>query len=131
MAKVDPSMTTPADSDSLHGTWKMIRAELAGEPAHPLLVEHTTLEITPVHYLVRYDREVADRGHITVTASEPHPQLTLHGTEGPNAGRIIPAIYQHKGDLLRICYGLDGAPPSAFASPAGSQLYLVTYRRTP
>ena len=121
-------MTSSADSDSLYGTWKMIRAELAGEPAHPLLVEHTTLELTPEHYLVRYDREIADRGHITLTASAPHAQLNLHGIEGPNAGRIIPAIYQRKGDLLRICYGLDGAPPVAFGSPAGSPLYLVTYR---
>lgn len=122
-------MVMPSPAHPLHGTWQMIRAELAGEPAHPLLVENTTLEITHVHYYVRYDREIADRGHVAHSDGEPHPQLTLHGTEGPNAGRIIPAIYQCKGDLLRICYGLDGSPPAAFASPAGSSLYLVTYRR--
>ncbi|MCX6934148.1 MAG: TIGR03067 domain-containing protein, partial [Verrucomicrobia bacterium] len=58
-----------------------------------------------------------------------HSTLTLRGTEGPNAGRSIPAIYQVRGDLLRICYGLDGTAPTAFVSPPGSQLYLVTYRR--
>jgi uncharacterized protein (TIGR03067 family) len=117
--------------EHLHGTWQMIRAELAGEPAHPLLVENTTLEITSARYYVRYDREIADRGHIALADGEPHPQLTLRGTEGPNAGRSIPAIYQRRGDLLRICYGLDGSAPTAFASHAGSQLYLVTYRLKP
>ena len=29
----------------LCGTWKMVRAELAGEPAHPLLVDNTTVVV--------------------------------------------------------------------------------------
>ncbi len=114
---------------SLQGTWKMVRAELAGEPAHPLLVDNTELAFTANRYAVYYDREIADRGRYTLAPGELHPSLTLHGVEGPNAGRTIPAIYQTKGELLRICYGLDGSTPTAFASPPGSQLYLVTYRR--
>ncbi|MBC7368433.1 MAG: hypothetical protein H7343_16750 [Undibacterium sp.] len=121
--------TPPAPSHPLHGTWKMIRAELAGEPAHPLLVDNTTVELTLDRYTVRYDGEIADRGRYTFTLGELHHHLMLHGVEGPNAGRAIPAIFQRKGELLRICYGLDGSAPAAFASPPGSQLYLVTYRR--
>ena len=121
--------TAAPDAPSIRGTWQMIRAELAGEPAHALVVEHTTLEITGDRYFVRYDREVADRGRLSIVFGEPHSTLTLRGTEGPNAGRSIPAIYQVRGDLLRICYGLDGTAPTAFVSPPGSQLYLVTYRR--
>ena len=127
---IRPDTDTPApDAPSIRGTWQMIRAELAGEPAHALVVEHTTLEITGDRYFVRYDREVADRGRISFVSGEPHSTLTLRGTEGPNAGRSIPAIYQVRGDLLRICYGLDGEPPAAFTSPPGSPRYLATYRR--
>ena len=120
---------TPAP---LHGIWKMIRAELSGEPAHPLIVDNTTLEISATHYSVRFGEEIADRGHVVAadaTAAEAHPILTLRGLEGPNTGRVISAIYQAKGDLLRICYGLDGEPPSAFTSPPGSPRYLATSRR--
>jgi uncharacterized protein (TIGR03067 family) len=125
-----PDTDTPTpDAPSIRGTWQMIRAELAGEPAHALVVEHTTLEITGDRYFVRYDREVADRGRISFVSGDPHSTLTLRGTEGPNAGRSIPAIYQVRGDLLRICYGLDGEPPAAFTSPPGSPRYLATYRR--
>jgi uncharacterized protein (TIGR03067 family) len=122
-------MTAPTAPNPLPGKWKMLRAELAGEPAHPLLVENTELTLTVDRYSVYYDREIADHGRYFAAASEPHPQLTLHGIDGPNAGRAIPAIYQTKGDLLRICYGLDGSLPTSFTSPPGSQLYLVTYRR--
>ena len=122
------SEPAPASPPALHGTWQMIRADLGGEPGHPLLVEHTVVEITATHYVVRYDREVADRGHLSIVVGDPHHRLILRGIEGPNAGRTIPAIFQRVGDLLRICYGLDGAEPAAFTSPPGSQLYLVTYR---
>jgi uncharacterized protein (TIGR03067 family) len=117
------------EEPSIRGLWQMIRAEFAGEPAHPLVVEHTTLELTHDRYFVRYASEIADRGHIVITLGEPHSSLALHGVEGPNAGRSIRAIFQFKGDLIRICYGLDGTAPTAFHSPAGSAHYLATYRR--
>ena len=120
---------TPAP---LHGIWKMIRAELSGEPAHPLIVDNTTLEISATHYSVRFGEEIADRGHVVAadaTAAEAHPILTLRGLEGPNTGRVISAIYQAKGDLLRICYGLDGTTPDAFVTRAEIPRYLVVYRR--
>jgi uncharacterized protein (TIGR03067 family) len=117
---------------SLHGTWKMVRAELSGEPAHPLVVDNTTLEITATHYSVRFGPEIADRGHLVASdpaASDAPPILTLRGLEGPNTGRVISAIYQAKGDLLRICYGLDGTTPDAFVTRADTPRYLVVYRR--
>ena len=127
------SLLSPATPPAhpLCGTWKMVRAELAGEPAHPLLVDNTTVEFTKDHYAVSYDGEIADRGRYTFsfTAGDAHHQLTLRGTKGPNAGRTLPAIFQRKGELLRICYGLDGTATTTFVSPPGSQLYLVTYRR--
>ena len=124
-------MAISAAPTSLHGKWKMVRAELAGEPAHPLLVENTELTLTANRYAVSYAEEIADRGRYTLSASEPHSTLTLHGTDGPNAGKTTPAIYQTKGELLRICYGLDGVAPTDFRSPPGSSFYLVTYRRKP
>jgi hypothetical protein len=103
---MDESANSAPFDHPLHGTWKMVRA-------------------------VFYSGEIADRGHYTFAFKLGDPQnlLTLRGTHGPNADRAIPAIFQRKGELLRICYGLDGTIPVVFASPAGSQLYLVTYRR--
>ncbi|MBI5771040.1 MAG: hypothetical protein HZA93_24905 [Verrucomicrobia bacterium] len=111
---------------SLPGTWEMIRAEQNGEPSPDLVALRVELELTPAHYVVRFAGRIADRG-TWLPAGAGALQLT--GTAGPNEGRIIPCIFQLAGDRLRICYGLDGAAPAAFATAAGQSIYLATYRR--
>jgi uncharacterized protein (TIGR03067 family) len=115
-------------SPPLEGRWQPLRAEFAGVPAPAEVLEKTEFELRAGHYTVRFDGEVADQG------SYAHDRfasgaLILTGLKGTNAGRTIPAIYQLAGDRLRICYGMDGQSPDAFATTPGSQRYLVTYRR--
>jgi uncharacterized protein (TIGR03067 family) len=103
----------------------MIRAEQYGEDAPDLLALRVELELTADTYIVRFAGKVADHGTYTIAANA----LTLTGTAGPNQGRTIPCIFQLVGDRLRVCYGLDGTAPTAFATVAGAQHYLATYRR--
>lgn len=103
----------------------MIKAELAGEPAPDLLALRVELELTGATYTVRFAGQVADRG----TYVRDGQTLTLTGVEGPNQGRTIPCLLQQRGDLLRVCYGLDGTAPTGFATKPGVQHYLATYRR--
>ena len=112
-------------STGLTGRWEMIKAELAGENAPDMLALRVVLELTSVTYAVSFAGQVADRGTY-VLADET---LTLTGTEGPNQGRTIPCILQQRGDLLRVCYGLDGTAPTGFTTKPGVQHYLATYRR--
>lgn len=113
----------------LPGTWEMIRAEHDGEPSPDLLALRVELHLTPVTYAVRMAGQLADRGTYTHAPDHIPAALTLLGVEGPNAGRTIPCIYQLAGNRLRICYGLDGTLPAAFATTPGTPLYLATYRR--
>ena len=110
---------------SLLGIWHPIRAELDGEAAPDLALERMELVLLADAYTVSFAGSVHDRGVLAHTETT----LTLTAQHGPNDGRIVPAIYQLAGDRLRICYGLDGVLPIAFATQAGSQRYLVTYRR--
>ena len=56
--------------------------------------------------------------------------LDITGTEGPNKGKTILAIYERNGDTLRICYDLSGkSRPAEFKTTAGTQLFLVEYKR--
>lgn len=114
---------------ALTGTWEMIRAELAGADSPDLLALKVRLELTASAYTVRFADQVADRGTVTHHPGATPAALTLVGAAGPNAGRTIPCIYQLVGDRLRVCYGLDGTAPTAFATAAGSPHYLATYRR--
>lgn len=110
---------------NLQGTWRPVRAELDGEAAPDLALERMELVLRSDAYSVSFAGAIHDRGVFAHTATT----LTLTAQQGANDGRIIPAIYQLAGDRLRICYGLDGVLPLAFATQAGSQRYLVTYRR--
>jgi len=116
-------------SEALHGTWEMVRAESGGEPSSDLLALRVELQLTADTYHVHFAGELADQGTYRRATDGPHATLVLVGAKGPNAGRTIPCIYQLVGDRLRVCYGLDGTTPTAFATTAGSAHYLATYRR--
>ncbi len=120
---------TPPDLPSPAGLWQMLHAEFEGERAPELVAAKTTLELAAAHYTVRFDGEVHDAGTFTTVAAKGHSHLTLHGVNGTNIGRTIPAIYQRVHDRLRICYGLAGVRPEGFATAPGTQLYVATYRR--
>ena len=71
-----------------------------------------------------------DRGTYTLDSAAKPKSMAITGTAGPNNGKTFPAIYELKGDTLRICYDLSGAKrPTEFKSIAGTRLYLVTYHR--
>jgi uncharacterized protein (TIGR03067 family) len=110
---------------SLPGKWRPVRAELDGQPAPDLALEQMEFHLTTTDYAVHFANEIYDRGTFIHTATTLH--LTAH--HGPNAGRVITAIYQLAGDRLRICYGLDGTAPTDFKTAPNSCRYLVTYRR--
>lgn len=115
---------TPS-SPRLHGIWQPVRAELDGEAAPALALERMELVLRDGTYAVSFAGTIHDGGAFTHTDAS----LTLTARVGPHSGRVIPAIYQLVGDRLRVCYGVDGTAPTAFATSANSARYLVTYRR--
>ena len=123
-------METPAAS-ALEGTWQVVKAELAGDEMPAFVAEKIEVDLTADTYTVRFAGDVSDRGTYALDAVGAFKVLLLTGVEGSNAGRTIPAIYQLNHDRLRVCYGLDGFVPHAFATVAGQQRYLALYRRKP
>jgi uncharacterized protein (TIGR03067 family) len=110
---------------SLPGKWRPVRAELDGQPAPDLALDRMEFHLTATDYTVHFGGQPYDRGTYAATSTMLH----LTAQQGPNAGRVIAAIYQLAGDRLRICYGLDGTAPDEFKTSPGSARYLVTYRR--
>lgn len=111
---------------SLAGRWEPLDARWGGQDYPVANFRGTVLQLTETGYQFG-----ADQGSYTTLAGTP-ARMDIHGTAGPNAGRNIPAIYVLAGDRLAICYQLgDGPRPADFASPAGSQILLVHYRRVP
>lgn len=114
-------------SAGIEGRWRPLQAELDGEAAPMEVLERTEVEFAGGRYAVRFGPFTADEGTFALDAAAG--QCTLRGTQGPNAGKTIPCLYELEDGELRVCYGLDGERPSAFATQPGSGTYLVTYRR--
>lgn len=111
--------------NSLEGIWQPVYAELDGEEAPRMVLEKLELELSGGSYTVRFGGETADHGTYEIDEAG----LTLRGISGPNAGRIMPALFKFAGGSLSICYGLGGERPTKFTTSSGQQRYLVNYQR--
>ena len=117
-----------ADIKNIQGSWLPVKAELGGGPMKDEVLKKITLKLESGKYEV--SAENVDKGtYMLDTAAKPKT-IDIIGTEGPNVGKKIPAIYELDGDTLRICYGLGSSlRPTEFKSPSGTQVFLVTYKR--
>ena len=119
----------PDDVKAVQGSWTPAKAELAGQPMPDAVLKSISLKLDNGKYEV-FVGDKPDKGTYTLDSASKAKGMTITGTEGPNKGKTFPAIYELKGDTLRICYDLSGAKrPTEFKSIAGTGLYLVTYNR--
>ncbi len=118
-----------AGGSEIDGVWAMVRAEFDGVAAPELVVNNTSLELARGEYRVLFGGEISDAGTFEIDGGTVEKTMTLRGIEGPNAGRIIPCLYQLAGNRLRVCYGLDGVKPTELVFSAGKARYFALYRR--
>ena len=119
----------PDDAKAVQGSWTPAKAELAGQPMTDDVLKTISLKLENGRYEV-FVGVLPDKGTYTIDSTTKPRSMTITGTEGPNNGKTYPAIYELKGDTLRICYDLSGAKrPTEFKTIAGTKLYLVTYNR--
>jgi uncharacterized protein (TIGR03067 family) len=120
---------SPDDTKAVQGSWTPAKAELGGQAMTTAVLKIISLKLDNGNYEVSVGGHL-DKGTYTMDSTARPKSITINGTEGPNSGRTFPAIYELKGDTLRICYDLSGAQrPTEFKSVAGTRLYLVTYSR--
>ena len=117
------------EAKSMNGTWLPSEAELAGEKIPDEVRKTIKLVIGDGKYTVMVGT-VPDKGTAKVDPSKKPKEMDIVGTEGPNKGKTILAIYEKTEDTLRVCYDLGGkSRPTEFKTTKGTQLFLVTYKR--
>jgi uncharacterized protein (TIGR03067 family) len=115
--------------DNLEGTWLPSAAELAGKKFPDEVCKTIKLVVKGDQYTVTAGTKL-DRGTCKLDKSVKPKALDITGTDGPNKGKTILAIYEQDGDTLRVCYDLSGkGRPAEFRTKEGTQLFLVTYKR--
>jgi len=125
--------TASTDAKSQDGIWKPIAAVMGGVPMGDADLKAITLKIADGKYEVTIEGEKGgiDKGTCTLDTTTTPKRMTIKGTEGPNNGKTILAIYEMKDAVsLRICYDLSGTDfPKEFKATKGTKYYLVGYRR--
>ncbi|MFO0908134.1 MAG: TIGR03067 domain-containing protein [Isosphaeraceae bacterium] len=116
------------EGDSLDGVWVPVTAEIGGNPFPDEVRASIRLEIKGTDYIVTVG-DKPDRGTCKLNPTAKPRAIDITGTEGPNKGRTILAIYERTGDRLRVCYDLTGkSRPTEFKTAPGTQLFLVEYQ---
>jgi uncharacterized protein (TIGR03067 family) len=116
------------NNDSIQGIWLPSAAEFAGQKFPDEVRKTIKLVVKGDNYTVLVGT-LADKGTFKLDASAKPKAIDILGTEGPNKGKTILAIYERSGDTLRVCYDLDGkSRPTEFKTKEGTKLFLVTYK---
>jgi uncharacterized protein (TIGR03067 family) len=115
--------------EELQGTWVPSAAELAGQEFPENARKTIKLVVKDNRYTVSVGKQV-DEGTLMLMPSATPKAMDVIGTDGPNKGKTMLAIYERKGDTLRVCYDLSGKKrPADFKTAAGTRLFLVEYKR--
>ena len=118
-----------ARDDALQGTWLPSTAELGGKSFPDEVRKTIKLVVEDDKYTVTVGKAV-DQGTVKLNPAAKPREMDITGTDGPNKGKTILAIYEQDGDTLRVCYDLSGkGRPAEFKTREGTQLFLVTYKR--
>lgn len=122
---------SPADvneqklASMIEGTWIMVDAVLGDRELSAETIGAGELVLVDGTYTFQ-----DDRGTYAVDSTTHPKSMTITGIEGPNRGKVFLAVYELRGDELRICYDLEGAErPAEFATQPDSRQFLATYRR--
>ena len=123
------SQDTADERKKLAGTWTPTAAELSGEPFPEEVRKTIKLVLAGDKYTTMVGK-TTDMGTFKLYPAKTPKAMDIIGGEGPNKGKTFLAIYELKGDTLRVCYDLLGKNrPTEFATKKGTPLFFVTYRR--
>lgn len=117
------------DRKSLEGKWTPVSGELAGAKFPEAQLKTITLMLADGKYTVTIADKV-DVGTYKIDPAAKPKSIDITGTEGPNKGKTITAIYELDKDTLRVCYNLSGKDrPTEFTSSKEKPFFLVVYQR--
>ena len=117
---------------SIYGEWECEERVINGNPDPALRAEQFLLKLTEKKWQASSPRGPGKESAMILDTKANPPTLTLFNkddTEGKGTPTLT-GVYKFEGEKLIICYVLgNGTRPKEFASRAGTDLRLMTFRR--
>lgn len=119
----------PDEAKLLAGTWLPKEMAIGDAKVDDATMAKIQLAIEADRYMVTAP-ESLDKGTFKFDATPTPKTMDITGTEGPNAGKTILAIYELDGDKLAVCYSLEpGVRPTDFKIAGNAKRVLARYER--
>jgi uncharacterized protein (TIGR03067 family) len=127
-----------ADSDdavkkekkALAGGWTVVTAQRDGEAIPDEEARKLRLSFAEERLTLKQGEKTSQLQYRLELDSNPR-RIELIAGDGPNKGKPLPAIYELKGDSLKVCLPLspDVGRPEGFSTASGSGLMLLVLKR--
>ena len=109
---------------NLDGVWIPVSQEIGGVQLPEAAFSSQRLELNGNEYTMT--AESVDKGTSTVDGNK----MDISGKEGPNAGKTFKAIYKLEGDVLTICYNLNGdSYPETFSTQDEPMFFMASFEK--
>lgn len=118
----------PDDLKLLAGSWKPTAADLGGNKIDAMVLEKASFTVEGEKYSVSVN-DFAEKGTFKLDPKKEPKALDFFPTEGNNNGKTFLCVYKIDGDVLTICYSLDGSTRPENFEPLSNTLLLVKYER--
>jgi uncharacterized protein (TIGR03067 family) len=120
----------------LQGSWEIVGKEFMGKKADKKeLDELKGKMVVKENKVTQWGEESGKKEVVSEATWKADPKakpraLDVTYTNTILKGKTVLAIYELKGDTLRVCYALEGEDrPTEFAGKADGKAFLLTYQR--
>jgi len=117
------------EAAALNGMWTLTSGVTSGEKMTDEVLKSIHLVLANGKYTAKVGDET-DVGTYKIDQTKTPNTLTLTGTDGPNKGKTMLAIFELEKGTLKVCYDMSGkAFPESFESKPKTPSFLATYER--
>ena len=125
----DKEAAVKKDWKRLKGTWEEVRSVASGEVV-PRKEGKQIATIKDGKLTITVGGKVMSEATLRIDPTTRPKSLDATTSSGPMKGEVSRAIYEVKGDTLRICWALSEKPrPKTFESKKDSWHVLTIYKR--
>ncbi len=118
----------PSDLEAIAGKWQPTEADLGGNKIEQMLLDSARVTYEGDKYTIEINNKT-ERGTISLDPKKDPKAMDIFPTEGDNNGKTLLAVYEVKGDELKICYSLTPTVRPENFEPASNTLLLVKFKR--